>query len=128
MKLKPDINEKTGLYLGTEVEEKWWKRYTEDKLLARGNGEYWNDDQAFNFLRYLTKEPIKIPYNKIIGFRVGKWHSGKWCFGYPILKIIWSQNNHRLCSGFFISKKEEEVGNFISELESEYGKKFSNSN
>jgi len=125
MKLKPNINDKTGLYVGTEIDEKWWKRCTEDKLLTRGNGEYWNDDQAFYFLRYFIKEPIKIPYEKITGFRVGKWHSGKWCFGYPILKIIWLKNNHRLSSGFLVSKQEDEVENFVSELESEYGKSFS---
>ncbi len=117
MKLKLDIKEKTGLYLGTEIDEKWWKRYTKDKLLARGNGKYWYDDQAFHFLRYLTKEPISIPFKFIKEFKIGKWHSGKWCFGYPVLKIIWFKNDLKLCSGFLISQNNDELVNFISELQ-----------
>jgi len=117
MKLKLNIKEKTGIYLGTEIDEKWWNRYTKNKLLARGNGKYWNDDQALYFLRYLTKEPIIIPYKNIKELKIGKWHSGKWCFGYPILKIVWHKDDLILCSGFLISKKNEEVMNFISELE-----------
>ena len=125
MKLSPNIKEKTGLYLGTEIEEKWWRRCTERNLLTRGNGEYWIDDCAFYFLRYATKEPVKIPFDQITGLRLGKWHSGKWCFGYPILKVLWSNNNQSLSSGFLLSKQEDEVETFVSELESESGKKLS---
>lgn len=88
MKLGLDTSEKTGLYLGTEIDEKWWKRYREHKLFARGNGKYWDDGKAFYFLRYIAKEPIAIPFKDITEFRIGKWHSGNWCFGYPVLKII----------------------------------------
>jgi hypothetical protein len=35
------ISEKAlGIYFGTEINEKWWKRYTKDKLFMRGNGTY----------------------------------------------------------------------------------------
>jgi hypothetical protein len=88
VKLKLNIKEKTGLYLGTEIDKKWWKRYTKDKLFARGNGKYWHDNQAFYFLRYLTREPITIPFRNIKEFKIGNWHSGKWLFGNPVLKII----------------------------------------
>jgi len=116
MKLKLDINEKTGLYLGTEIDEKWWKRYTKDKLLSRGNGKYWDDNETFYFLRYLTKEPITIPFKSITEFKIGNWHSGKWCFGYPVLKITWLKDGLKLSSGFLISKNNEDVEKMISEL------------
>ena len=116
MKLKLDVNEKTGLYLGTEINEKWWKRYTKDRLLARGNGKYWYDDESFYFLRYLTKEPISILFKNIKEFKTGKWHSGKWCFGYPVLKIIWLKDRLKLSSGFLISKNNDDIKKIISEL------------
>lgn len=116
MKLKLDINEKIGLYLGSEIDEKWWKRYTKDKLLARGNGKYWHDDKAFYFLRYLTKEPITLPFTNIVEFKTGKWHSGRWCFGYPVLKIIWLKDGLRLSSGFVMSKNNDDTEKIISEL------------
>ncbi len=108
---------KTGLYLGTEISEKWWKRYSKNRLLARGNGTFWHDDQAFYFLRYLTREPITIPFKDIVEFKTGKWHAGRWCFGYPILKIIWLRDGLKLSSGFFISKNSEDIEKIISELE-----------
>lgn len=60
-------------------------------------------------MRYLTRNPIFIPFDKIIETKIGKWHGGKWIWGYPILKIIWMKDNLRLSSGFFVSKKEEDV-------------------
>jgi len=116
MRIKLDVNEKTGLYLGTEIDEKWWKRYTKDGLLARGNGKYWSDDEAFYFLRHFTREPIAIPLKSIAEFKVGAWHSGKWCFGYPILKIIWSKDGKKLSSGFLVSKTKADTEKIISEL------------
>jgi len=118
MQLKLDINEKTGLYLGAEIDGKWWKRYTKDKLLARGNGKYWHDNECFYFLRYLTKEPITIPLKNITEFKIGKWHSGKWCFGYPVLKIVWLKDELKLSSGFLISKNNDDIKKITSELKS----------
>jgi len=117
MKKTPNKNEKAGLYLGTEIEEKWWKRYKKDKLFARGNGKYWIDDQAFYFLRYFTKVPITIPFKNIIECKTGKWHSGKWGFGYPILKILWLKEDVTLSSGFLIHKNNEKIMDFIATLE-----------
>ena len=118
MKLKLDINKRTGLYLGTEIDEKWWERYTKDKLLMRGNGSYWHDNNAFYFLRYLTKTPITIPLRYIRAFKIGRWHSGRWCYGYPILKIIWLKDGLRLSSGFLISKNEDDVKQIILNFKS----------
>jgi len=101
-----DGGRRAGCYLGTEVDEKWWKRYLKDGMLARGNGEYWYDDSAFFFLRYLTSRPIFIPLEDVVALKVGKWHAGRWCAGRPILKLIWLKDGHRLSSGFLIPGDE----------------------
>lgn len=106
-----------GLYLGTEIDEKWWKRYKKDKFLTRGNGEYWYDDKGFYFLRYFTEEPIIIPFSEIIKIKLGKWHSGRWAYGNLIIKIVWKKENLKLSSGFIISKNKEDVVKFIEALE-----------
>jgi hypothetical protein len=103
------MQKQKGHYLGTEINEKWYRRYTKDGLLARGNGEYWLDEQGFYFLRYLTKEPIFIPFDKIIEIKIGKWHSGRWAYGIPILKIIWQKDSQKLSSGFIVSKHKEDI-------------------
>jgi len=104
------ISEKSvGLYFGTEINEKWWKRYTKDKLFMRGNGTYWYDDTGFYFLRYLTKSPIFIPFNAITEIKLGTWHSGRWAFGNLIIKFIWKKENLILSSGFIVSDNREET-------------------
>lgn len=111
-----------GLYLGTEIDEKWWRRYTADNLLMRGNGEYWYDDKGFYFLRYLTQESIFIPYNVIQEIKLGTWHSGRWCLGNLILKIIWKKDNLSLSSGFIVSSKKEDAINLKQVLETRLNK------
>ena len=94
------MEKKRGLYLGTEIDGKWWRRYTKDGFFCRGNGEYWYDDQGFYFLRSYFKQPIFIAFSTVSEAKTGKFHSGKWCFGAPILKIIWKKDNLLLSSGF----------------------------
>ena len=72
----PDYpNRRKGHYLGTEIDEKWWKRYRKDKMFARGNGEYWFDDATLYFRRYLTKHPIQIQLAKVFQVKIGKSHA-----------------------------------------------------
>jgi hypothetical protein len=40
------MDKNKGLYLGTEIDQKWWRRYTKEGLFLRGNGEYWYDDKG----------------------------------------------------------------------------------
>ncbi len=105
-----------GHYLGTEMDEKWWKRYRKDKFLARGNGKYWLEEDSFCFLRYLTKTPLKIRFQDIVDIKIGKWHSGKWYVGWPIVKILWMKEGMRLSSGFVVSKDQDFVIRFIDDL------------
>ena len=116
MKLAFDPKEKTGHYLGTEIDEKWWKRYKKSPFFARGNGTYHYDDKAFYFLKYLTNEPLSIPLNRIVDFKIGKWHAGRWGAGMPVLKIIWENDDLRLSSGFLLSKNREDIEKIIAEL------------
>lgn len=111
------MEKKKGLYLGTEIAEKWWRRYTKDNLLMRGNGDYWYDERGFYFLRDLTQEPIFIPYNVIQEIKLGTWHSGKWCLGNLVVKIVWKKDNVVLSSGFIISNKKEDKVNLKKILE-----------
>lgn len=113
---------KKGLYLGTEIDEKWWRRYFHNNFFMRGNGKYRFDDKAFYFHRFLTKEPIIIPFNKIIEMREGKWHSGKWALNLSVLKIIWIENKTKLSSGFVITKNSVKFHQILLELKSKINK------
>ena len=109
-------NRRKGHYLGTEIDEKWWKRYTKDKIFARGNGKYWIDDKALYFRRYLTKYPIVIPFSKIVGLKIGKSHAGRWVFGLRALKLIWEKDGIRLSSGFVVCRNQPETEAFMNDL------------
>ncbi len=110
-----------GHYLGTEIDEKWWKRYRKDRFFARGNGRYWLEEDRFCFHRSLTRSPICIPLEGMEEVRIGKWHAGRWCAGLPVLKILWSKDGERLSSGFVVSRNEGETRNLKAELESRIG-------
>ena len=113
---KPNLRK--GHYLGTVIDERWWKRYKKDRLFARGNGKYWFDETTFYFLRYLTKQPIQIPMNRIVGFEIGKSHAGRWLFKPIVLKILWGKDGLSLSSGFIVAKDRLETEMIASELES----------
>ena len=106
-----------GLYLGTEIDEKWWKRYKKNKMFARGNGEYWFDEEGIYFRRYLTKTPIFIAYNDMQEIKLGKWHAGQWGMSIPIIKILWSRDGLNLSSGFILSKNKEDIMALKARLE-----------
>ncbi len=99
------MGKKHGHYLGTEVDGKWWKRYKQDGLFHRGNGEYWYDDGSFCFQRYLTQDMIVIPFHKVTDIKMGNWHCGRWCWGQPIIKLLWNHQGMTLVSGFVLSSE-----------------------
>jgi hypothetical protein len=110
------VEKKRGHYLGTEINEKWWRRYLRDGLFARGNGEYWFDNSALYFRRHLTKDPIIISLSHVLDIKVGKWHSGKWAGGAPVVKIIWKKSAHRLSSGFVFCRDAQENEMLVKEI------------
>lgn len=111
-----------GHYFGTELDEKWWRRYSRDGLLARGTGEYWFDETALCFRRYLTSEPIVIRFRDVIEVKVGRWHAGQWGGGAPVVKIVWRKGNRRLSSGFVFSRDAEETRKLLAQLKTLQGK------
>ena len=115
--ITPDSsNQRRGHYLGTEIDEKWWKRYRKDKFFARGSGEYWLDDTSFCFRRYLAKHPIVIPFAKVIEVKIGKSHAGRWLLGSRVLKLIWEKDGMRLSSGFIISRNQQKTEALMADL------------
>lgn len=111
------MDQKKSHYLGTEIDEKWWKRYRRDKFFARGSGLYWLDENGLCFRRYLTKRPICIPFERIERIKLGKWHAGRWCGGLLVLKILWHKDGQTLGSGFLVSKSRIDAENLKAELE-----------
>jgi hypothetical protein len=107
-----------GKYFGTEIDEKWWKRYTKNKLLARGNGIFSYNDDAIKFLRKLTKTPIEITFEDIVAVKTGKWHSGQWGAGQKIIKVLWKKDGRMLSSGFSIALSGNEIDVVVAELNS----------
>lgn len=100
------VDRRRGQYLGTEIDEKWWERCTEEGLVARGSGEYWYDEGAFYFLRDLTGDPIVIPFDKMRDLKVGAWHLGRWAWGKPVIKFLWVHHGQSLSSGFILSNQK----------------------
>jgi hypothetical protein len=110
------MDRRRGHYLGTEIDEKWWKRYTKEGFFARGNGEYWYDDEAFYFLRYLTQDPIVIPFDKVSTVKAGTWHAGRWGWGNLIVKFLWAHQGQSLSSGFILSYQKPEALRLLNEI------------
>ncbi|MGM0689863.1 MAG: hypothetical protein ACQESO_09820 [Bacillota bacterium] len=110
------IEKRRGYYLGTEIDQKWWRRYIKDGFFARGTGEYWFDKTAFYFHRHLTGGPIVIEFKDIIGVRIGKWHSGKWAGGKPVVKLLWEKDSEQLCSGFVLSTDQGETEALLEKI------------
>jgi len=112
------IENRRGHYLGTEINEKWWRRYVKDGFFARGKGEYWFDNSALYFRRYLTDAPIEIEFKDVIDVKVGKWHSGQWAGGKTVIKLLWEKDIERLCSGFVLSPDNRETDQLVKKIQS----------
>lgn len=106
-----------GAYLGTEIGEKWWRRYGKEGLFMRGNGKYWLDGKGLYFLRYLTRKPLFIPFSNMREIRLVTWHAGKWIPGWSIVKILWERNGKALSSGFVVSRSSGETLRFKELIE-----------
>ena len=105
-----------GQYFGTEIDQKWWRRYFGEGFFVRGNGEYWFDEKGFFFQRYLAEKPLFIPFEEVCDILIGTWHSGRWNYGLPIVKILWNHRGMLLSSGFRLSLNEGESNRLIAEL------------
>jgi hypothetical protein len=57
-----------------------------------------------------------IPFKKINDIKRGSWHSGRWSWGQPIVKILWDHQGMTLCSCFMLSNKETESLKIMANL------------
>jgi hypothetical protein len=110
------VKRNRGYYVGTAIEGKWWRRYTKAPFFARGNGEYWYDEESFCFQRHLIQEPIVIPFQIVSAVEVGRWHCGRWVWGTPIVKLIWKKDGHLLSSGFVLSRSKSRAMQILEDL------------
>lgn len=107
-----------GHYLGKEVGGKWWRRYRNDGLLARGIGEWWMDGKALFFRRYLIEALIVIQFKDVVEVKVGKWHSGRWAGGSTVVKILWRKQEKLLSSGFVLCPDPKETEKLVKYMRS----------
>lgn len=107
---------KKGYYFGTTVDGKWWKRYRKEGFFARGNGEYRLEENCFRFRKDVSDATLDIPYDRIIGIEVGRWHAGRWGGGSPVVRIEWSKEGKILSSGFLLAGNVKEFRNIVERL------------
>ena len=108
------IQKKRGQYLGTEVDHKWWQRYSDEGFFTPGIGEYWIKDGSLFFQRRNHKKPINLPLGNLAEIKVcpckGRTH------GMPIIKLVWEQDGHWLSSGFIFSGILEKNEDLLTSL------------
>jgi hypothetical protein len=107
---------KKGSYFGTVMDGKWWRRYRGGGFFARGNGEFWMNDDGIQFRRLLTKEPLAIKWHEARRATLGKSHAGRWAMGRPILKIGFVREGESLEAGFYLSADWDEMGRLADDL------------
>ena len=106
-----------GHYLGTEIDEKWYKRYRQDGFFMRGNGEWWFEEEGLFFRRYLTKQPLVVPFRHIKQVKLGSWHAGKWVIAKRVIKLVWEKDGQTLSSGFILTRNKENTERLKADLE-----------
>jgi hypothetical protein len=112
---------KKGNYFGTEIDDKWWKRYRAPGFFARGNGDFSMDEDGIHFHRLLTKEPFTIGWREISDATLGKSHAGRWAMGRPVLKIGFSRDGSNLVAGFYLSSSWPEMEQLAADLRTKIG-------
>ena len=110
------MEERRGHYLGTEIDGRWYKRYRQDGLFARGLGDYWIEADVLRFRRYLTREPLSISRRRVQSVEIGNWHAGRWVGAKRAIKLIWDNQGKVLSSGFVFTKTAAEAEKQAGEL------------
>jgi hypothetical protein len=111
------IQKKCGQYLGTRVEHKWWRRYTEGGFFSRGTGEYWIKDGSLFFEHHASQQTISLPLHKLSEIKVCpcRGRAG----GIPIIKLVWEKDGRWLSSSFILSGLVDKSSNLLTSLRSE---------
>jgi hypothetical protein len=108
---------KRGLYLGTRVEHKWWRRYTEAGFITRGKGDYWIKDGSLFFQHHDSQQPISLPLRNLAEIKVCpcRRRTG----GLPIIRLVWEKDGRWLSSGFVLSGLLDRSNNLLASLRAE---------
>ncbi len=99
---------KVGLYVGTEVEGRWWRRYTGGASLRGATAAC---GRTGGPSRYLTADALHSTWSLVHSIQSGAFHSGRWAWGLPIIKVHWKANDESLSFGFMVA------GNRTAQLE-----------
>ena len=108
------IQKKSGLYLGTKIDHKWWRRYTKGGFFTRGIGEYWIKDGSLFFQHRNKRKPISLPLRNLIEIKVCPYHGRRG--GIPVTKLVWEKDGKWLSSGFAISDIVDETSGLLKSL------------
>jgi hypothetical protein len=108
------IHKKSGQYMGTRIDHKWWRRYSKGGFFTRGIGEYWIKDGFLFFQQHTRQKPIHLPLNNLAQIKVCpcKGKTG----GLPVIKLVWEKEGHWLSSSFVLSGIMEKSDNLLASL------------
>jgi hypothetical protein len=110
------IQKKRGQYLGTEIDHRWWQRYSEDGFFTRGFGEYWIQDGTFHFQHQVRQNPIKLPLQKIVEIVLHPCNRRAKIGVMQIIELIWQKDGLWLSSSFALPGSIDEVNRLLTVL------------
>jgi len=103
------IRKNRAQYLGTEIDHKWWQRYSKGGFFTRGIGEYWIKDGSLYFQHRSKQKPIRLPIRDIVEIALCPWERRTNSGCTPIIKLVWRKDGRWLSSSFALSGDPEET-------------------
>jgi len=107
---------KRGHYLGTEIDHKWWRRYSKEGFYTRGSGEYWINDGFLFFQHHSKQTPIRLPLRNIVEIVYCPSKRKTRSDGTPLIKLIWQKEGKWLSSVFALYGSPEETSGLLASL------------
>ena len=108
------IRKNRGQYLGTEIDHKWWRRYSKGGFFTRGKGEYWVKD-GFLFFQHKTRQnPIRLPLQDIVEIILYPCRQRFRLGNKSVIKLVWQKDGRWLSSGFALSGDSEETSGLMA--------------
>jgi hypothetical protein len=108
------IQKKRGQYLGTEIDHKWWQRYSEEGFFTRGTGEYWIKDGTFYFQHQVRQKPIKLPLQDIVEIALHPCNRRTKIGVMQIIELVWQKDGLWLSSSFALPGSIDEVNGLLT--------------
>lgn len=110
------VRKNRGQYLGTEIDHKWWRRYSKGGFFTRGIGEYWIKDGSLYFQHYSRQKPFRLPIQDIVEIALCPWERRTRSGWTPIIKLIWQKDGRWLSSVFALSGNLDEASGLVANL------------